>query len=747
MLRYIFSLAVLQFSLAVQAQTNERIYHPAPEKVKVFGPDGEMGMAWCGGASAPQFAMADLNQDGLNDLVIYEYGGNMSTFINMGAPGLPQYQFSPQYANSFPPLLGFLKIVDFNSDGVPDVWTGSDLKLSVGYYNNNHQLMFYPPKRVVYYPKNASIPSSITIRPDFMPSIVDVDNDGDIDVLVYYAQGNTVAFYRNFQKEIGSPNDSLVFRFVDYCWGKTLKWDDVVPHQLDWSCNNSGLKMEPTGQNKTTGGSHCITLLDYDGDGDYDFFDAMDKNTDIQLLINGKVEYGVNKDSMMSEDIHWPSSGHQVFMPNYPAAYWVDIDADGDKDLVFSPLKTNGENYRCIAYYKNVQSDASPKFDFVADTLFMNSIIDLGSRAFPTLYDYNKDGKQDLIIGSAGYYQPGNGSMRSRLSLFLNNSGPNNVSLQLQTTDLVNLSNLVFVGAAPAIGDLDGDGKDDLVIGQTDGTMRFFQNDASSNNEQPVWRLRAEKIKANGNEINVGGSAAPLVYDFNQDGKNDLLVGNYNGEIEYYQNTGNGTKGIPSLTLVTKSLGQINVSAQYNVFGYSTPHIGKLDNTGNDYILVGNDQGIIARYAIQRSNPTAAFQKLDSIYSEINTSTYAAPVVGDIDNDGKYEMIVGTGMGGVMLYEQLFNTGMPDLKTSKNGLSLYPNPAGDELTVYIDGTANDEHINIRILNGMGQTVSNAQITKIGERHFRINTSALATGVYMCTVVSDKRAYSATFIKK
>ena len=33
-------------------------------------------------------------------------------------------------------------------------------------------------------------------------------------------------------------------------------------------------------------------------------------------------------------------------------------------------------------------------------------MIELGNGAFPTFYDYNNDGLQDLIIGNYGYHDP-----------------------------------------------------------------------------------------------------------------------------------------------------------------------------------------------------------------------------------------------------------------------------------------------------------------------------------------------------
>jgi len=111
-------------------------------------------------------------------------------------------------------------------------------------------------------------------------------------------------------------------------------------------------------------------------------------------------------------------------------------------------------------------------------------MIDIGTAAYPMLFDYNKDGKPDLFIGSDGYYQ-NNHILRSRISYYQNTSTPGNPSFTLQTDDFLSLNALNFQGAAPATGDIDNDGIADLVIGRTNGTLSYFKNIAASDAAPP----------------------------------------------------------------------------------------------------------------------------------------------------------------------------------------------------------------------------------------------------------------------
>ncbi|MFH0991408.1 MAG: hypothetical protein V1799_15480 [bacterium] len=55
---------------------------------------------------------------------------------------------------------------------------------------------------------------------------------------------------------------------------------------------------------------------------------------------------------------------------------------------------------------------------------------------------------------------------------------------------------------------------------------------------------KPEKILINGKPLELEGTPAPLVYDFNRDGKNDLIVGEFPGDkARIYLNI--GTKAEP----------------------------------------------------------------------------------------------------------------------------------------------------------------------------------------------------------
>src|SRR5690348_1613496 len=69
---------------------------------------------WVGGLNNPQFSAADLNNDGVKDLVIFDRTGNkFLTFINNNIPNTFGYSYSPKYELNFPALLDWALLVDF----------------------------------------------------------------------------------------------------------------------------------------------------------------------------------------------------------------------------------------------------------------------------------------------------------------------------------------------------------------------------------------------------------------------------------------------------------------------------------------------------------------------------------------------------------------------------------------------------------------------------------------------------------
>jgi DNA-binding beta-propeller fold protein YncE len=177
-----------------------------------------------------------------------------------------------------------------------------------------------------------------------------------------------------------------------------------------------------------------------------------------------------------------------------------------------------------LAYQDNatVQADLLPAMtpaDFKGQTLKNGGApIRVSSKGAPCYVDFNNDGQSDLLVVDTA----------CRLLLYTGVVGGAS-PLVLDNVVLEGLG----VGAVPFVADWNNDGKKDLVIGFSDGSLRLYLNEGSES--APSFGEGAY-LQVAGTNLAVCGDAVPVVADFNDDGKKDLLVGSSAGEVALYLN-------------------------------------------------------------------------------------------------------------------------------------------------------------------------------------------------------------------
>ncbi|MGC4057642.1 MAG: T9SS type A sorting domain-containing protein [Chitinophagaceae bacterium] len=716
-------------------------------------------LAWCGGFNNPQFSLADLNNDGLSDLVVYfPDQPYIKTFLNFGTASHPNYRYRPQYAKNFPICNNYLIMRDYDRDGIMDLFHSGGVGFTAykGYYNGSNELCFSLYKGLYYNNDKKTIGwVNAEVNPGDIPSIVDVDNDGDLDFLSYYGDGYYMNWYQNMQVENGYATDSITIRLADHCWGKMIQ-GVLRTHTLGIYCDNSALSRttDDGGTSKITDGGNAPCLLDMDGDGDYDVLDGHRAFDYVVYLENSKAATGL-RDSMVYQDTAWTTLGDTVKIAQWAAVFHLDIDQDGNRDLLVSPNGTGGsEDYRCVRFYRNIASDSHPSFKFESDSLFTSEMIDVGSGAYPFFYDYNRDGKPDLFVGNKGYYEKSTGLYIGSVMYLENTSTPGNPSFSIMDRNFLNLQSKRFRGISVGIGDVDNDGKDDFVMGHTNGYVDYIKNTAVSASARPIWNLSSldtvrDFVK---DPVSCNGTAVPVIYDMNADGVKDIVLGDQSGYLYYYQNAST-TAGSSSFVFTNDQLGFAKVDPEKVTVGNSAPFIGKIDNTGRDYLLVGSRSGRLFRFSgFEGGAIFGYFTRLDSAYSNILSQNYrsssflSAPAVADIDGDGKYEMVVGNTHGGLFFYKQDKTVSIGETAAGSRSISIYPNPAGQQLFIHQQQTKFPQHTSVIIYNTLGQEV--ARETNNAENFtISISVAKLTPGFYYCQIDQNGVQTSIPFIKQ
>ncbi|MFI5173181.1 MAG: hypothetical protein ACHQFW_12370 [Chitinophagales bacterium] len=184
--------------------------------------------AWTGGFDSPIFSQIDMNGDGIKDLFVFEKEGasqsyfRYTTYINHGTANQVDYEYAPQYKDCFPKgMHDWAILVDYNCDGLEDIFT-YNYTGGMTVYQNDYDvstgLKFHKEIDLVY-TIYFGFPTNLFVASNSQPALVDVDNDGDLDVLTFAISSYTVEYHQNLAQENWGRCDTMAFNMVTGCWG------------------------------------------------------------------------------------------------------------------------------------------------------------------------------------------------------------------------------------------------------------------------------------------------------------------------------------------------------------------------------------------------------------------------------------------------------------------------------------------------------------------------------------------------
>ncbi len=187
-----------------------------------------------------------------------------------------------------------------------------------------------------------------------------------------------------------------------------------------------------------------------------------------------------------------------------------------------------------------------------------------------------------------------------------------------------------------AFADLDNDGDNDLYVGNNDGKVEVFTN---NNGAYTFTGL----LQADGFAVNVSNAASPIFADIDGDNDLDLYVGRSSGKVNFYLNN-NGTFN-------NQGLIQVNGVA-IDVGSGAAPELADIDGDGDLDLYVGNAAGEVREFL--NTNGTFSGGGLLGLTGSTSIATYvggySAPSFADIDADGDLDLYVGTAGGFVRLF-------------------------------------------------------------------------------------------------
>ncbi len=308
--------------------------------------------------------------------------------------------------------------------------------------------------------------------------------------------------------------------------------------------------------------------------------------------------------------------------------------------------------------------------------------------------------------------------------------GFNNTGTPLSQLNIGTVASPAYMkNMIPTFGDLDGDGIADMIIGTADGKLQYFKNTGTSTGLSHFVLTKADLTNTLNHTINVGADAAPQIIDIDGDGKNDLVIGGRNGKISYCHHTGSSTAAIPAFDSITNYFGQINTLNIYDANGNAYPCIFK--QNGITKMLVGEYSGYLRMYDNIDGNLAGAFNCVDTMYENIFQGMTTAPNLMDIDHDGYLDLIVGNYEGGVTYYKGVST--LISVNELANNLTwnftLFPNPAVNTITIKMNNDVPSTY-SIEIVNVIGQLIHSEKTTATTNT---ISTENFGSGIYICKV--------------
>lgn len=626
--------------------------------------------------------------------------------------------------------------------------------------------------------------------------LVDIDNDGDLDVFTYQEtlQGSGsygIKFYRN----IGNKTSATLLESQSYSFGVTFQskpylsfvdldndgdQDAVVINggAINLFENTGSAFVEHFGQENpfnffSSTYMRYLSFADIDNDGDKDFFMQSYYGAPMTLYKNTgnadsaaftpenadslfQVPITNNVSSFILEDVDGDNDFDGILNGNY---YYVNIgdatvpsfvevnggtnpfqnvDAMTESVITFSDIDDDSDmdllvsNYNFFTYYENTGSINSPLY--VNKSHYFNYAYLL----IPDFVDIDNDGDYDMFLSEYDYYVSS-----YRIKFYKNTGSVQNPVFEEQTNLNNPLSNVYSDYFMPLdFVDIDMDGDKDLFVGNYYApSMRFFKNIGTATN--PVFQ---EKTGTE-NPLNnvVGEMCFPDFVDIDGDGDQDCFYSAYDttsGDwmAKFMRNTGN---------IYNPSFQEDNnpISVSGDIF---LPEFVDIDNDGDYDVFAGTlDYSLYNSWQIKfYKNTGNAYNPIIQEQSQSNNPLDIENIVPfisfvDIDNDGDKDCFIATsdGYNGQILFfrNKTINNNVQSV-VQEPELVILPNPSSG-IFEYNPDTFDNLPVDIIVTDISGKIV--AKLEQIHGR--KINVSYLEKGMYVLTITNSKETRKSKII--
>ena len=456
-----------------------------------------------------------------------------------------------------------------------------------------------------------------------------------------------------------------------------------------------------------------------------------------------------------------------------------DLEGDGDPDLLWGDFFS-----RSLYLIENTGSCGSPRLERAADVFPPNDPVQTSGYNAPALGDLDGDDTLDLLVGVLG--GTGGGASAVDNFLFFENTGSPSTPAYVRRTRRFLPTVDVGAASAPAVADLNGDGRLDVVIGNEsnprgeasrlhvlmnvgtrtnpefaerpdpllrtpedgfnfspafadvtgngrgdlfvgtfDGTVRFYRNAG------PASDPRFTRDQTHDVTLPRGNFAAPALVDIDADGDQDLFVGSASAEgtIAFFRNEGSAQD--PDFVLQDATYGDLRVRAPR-----THPSFSDVNADGIPDLILGMDDGIDVYTNVGTAQRADFASSPDSL--AIPLRSFAAPAPADLDGDRRLDLLVGGESGGVKFLAGTGEASGPAAQPG-GGVVAGPNPfsGSTRLTFSLTDAAS---VRLSVYDVMGRRVDVLVDRRLsGSTHsFHFGRRVEASGLYLYVLRVDGR---------